>query len=197
MAALVCPKLDTRGYFTDRRSMMLSPFTYYLAHIGSIAILANYLGVRLPILRFYAGALLSMMGCLTLMGYSFPADTILQFLRMMQAIFAIDSLTTGSPTMWKFAGFYVCAALTNTPDIYYAPSLGIYAIAPTYYVLGSIVPAIYWTTLQGFFHGFQIVGALYYLSRIPIPIYMASIHLIFLTISVYMSGLWISRLHAV
>lgn len=167
---------------------------YYLAHI---AILENYLGQRLPILRFYAGTLLSMMGALSALGYSFPVVSIVQFLKMIQAILAIDTLSTREATIWKVAGFFVCSALANTPDIYYAPSLGIYAIAPTYYILGSIVPAVYLTTLQGFLYGVQIVGALFYLAHVPIPVYTAGIHMIFLTLSVYMSGVWISRLHAV
>lgn len=172
--------------------MFISPFTFYIANMSLLSFLGFYIYPRTAIIRLYAGSVLSMMGVLTVWGYIFPIPTIQQFLAMMQAALVLDTINSTEQLLLKVSGFFICQALTNVPDIMYATALGIYAIAPTYFVLGSIVPSVYFTGAQGVLHVAQIVSAVFYLLSVAIPIYTCSLHLIFLTLSVYEFGKWIS-----
>jgi hypothetical protein len=175
--------------------MLLSPFTYAIAYMSSLSIAGFYL--RIPVMRLYLGTLASTAGLLALSGYHFSAEAIVYGLFLLKAALMLEVAVEPIDILWKVALFFICQALMQAPDIHYAASMGIYALAPSYYLLGSIAPGAYSPLAQGLLHVLQAVSALTYVVLTALPIYTATLHIVFLTVSIYEFGRWTSRLRAV
>ena len=170
---------------------MTSPFLIYLFHLSALTALC---GRRVPYVRLYAGTVVSFLGiCATVDRYSVPDPVVSWALDFMMAFLLIDFIfptdNPGITALQRIAGLLVCRALQNVPDRMHVPSLGLYAVSQTYYVLGAVAPTLFVKWIYVGLHGLFGLGLpLWYLVATPMTTYTCGIHMLMLTQASYELG---------
>ena len=164
----------------------------YIAHLLSITALSPS---RVPYLRLYVGSYLSIIGICSVGGAYFPATFVHVFLKFIQAFAVVDMLSSRNMTdiLYHIAAIYVSRTLEGVPDLQHIPTLCIGAIAPTYYVSGSVWPAIF----VGRIYALLLItcslgGPLYIAATNAMTNYVFGIYAIMCTHAAYSLGVYVN-----